>query len=107
MFNSIFQDRNNQLRKQEEQDKKLKEMYKTCPTVIVNYLLFSREKNREMTKEYESVPFYSIPGVISTHLEYHDEHNKKLDTILKDSANPCYELSAMLFEEIHKKKKSV
>ena len=86
-FDELLQIRTEQLRKQAEQDKVLRETAKRCcPAAVANYLLEERLRNRNMTYDYGALPLSQYYMSAKLQLKCIEERQHALDEAIRAGA---------------------
>lgn len=97
----LFDERKEQLRREELIDKKL--VNTTCDSILVNFFLTQREYNRYLTLQLEHIPLHKLP--------YHARENaKRINSNLsrlETSLDLCYTLNKLKKEMKKEMKKEI
>lgn len=78
-FEQVFQQRNHLLDQQERQDKLLQACVATCPKEVAEYLLWTRQENRRMTREYNHTGVSGYMTLIHKHMRQVQHQQAVLD----------------------------
>jgi hypothetical protein len=93
-FKEIYAERARQLKVQHDLDKQLKGL--PCVVTVNEYLFKVRKDNRDMMKEYDDIPFYSIPRITTGHLAVTNADIEDVKKALQTDY-PCYYLANLLW----------
>ena len=86
---SLFDERKEQLRREEIIDRKL--INTTCDSILVNFFLTQREYNRYLTFQLEHIPIHRLPSHARENAKRINSNLNRLET----SLDLCYTLNKL------------
>ena len=85
-----------QLKKEEIIDKKLNDSCsKTCPDILLSYLLTYRLINRNFSDKFKNSSIFNYPTLILENLTYCDNHLIDMEKVI-NSCNSCDKLKEVI-----------
>ena len=94
---SYLQRREKQLDDQKQIDDKLKDVCRTCPAQLSQYLLYEREVNRQQMGRLKSCSYWNYFDVVSQNMDEVDAIHSSLKSVLSqsDPSKVCSQLSQL------------
>ena len=94
IMDNLIGKRVEQLKNQEIQDKKLRELKHTCPQTLIEFFFFQRQTNRQNTQKLHETSFFDIYDTLNKNINVVDKLDENINNAL-NSDDPCKNIALL------------